>query len=108
MPESLVKVIVTSGGISCVEPNGDKHTIAWPDVTSVRIHTNDSGPWGTDVIWGFHGPSGEVSLVVPGGATGEHEMLEELSKLPGWRDDQVIAAMGCTSNREFLCWERAS
>jgi hypothetical protein len=106
IPESLFKVLLTSDHISCTEPNGNQRSIPWADVASVRIHTNDSGPWGTDVLWGFHRASGEVSLVVPGGATGEQEMLVELSKLPGWRDNEVIAAMGCTSNREFICWER--
>ena len=107
VPESLFKVAVDAREICCTEPNGRQHKVAWPDVASIRIHTNDSGPWGTDVIWGFHDSSGSMSVAVPGGATGESEMLAELSRLPGWRHEEVIAAMGCTSNREFLCWQKS-
>jgi hypothetical protein len=106
MPESQFIVVVSDDEIRVTDPDGAQHRVALRDLGSVRIRTNDSGPWGTDVIWGFHGLSGAVSAVVPGGATGEKEMIVALSKLPGWRDDAVIQAMGSTSNREFVCWER--
>lgn len=104
-PESRFVVEVTNGGVSVTGPDGARHTAAWSDIHSFRIHTNDSGPWGSDVIWGFHDAPGKPLLAVPMGATGESEMIQALSKLPGWRDDVVIAAAGSTSNRVFVCWE---
>lgn len=108
MPEALCVVRVTESEVTCEWPEGPTRAIALSDVTSIRIRTTDDGPWGTDVLWGFHGPTGEPVVIVPGGATGEQDMLRELSKLPGWNDSAVIEAMGCTSNRMFVAWERAT
>ena len=37
------------------------------------------------------------------------ELLKEMERrFPGFRDDEVIRAMGTTSNAIFVVWERAS
>lgn len=92
-------------GISVTYPDRHVEAIAWAEVSCVAIETNDSGPWGADVWWLFEGPSKRCTY--PQGATGDSETLQLLpSKFPGFSDEAVIAAMGCTSNRRFVCWER--
>ncbi len=106
LPESLCVVRVTETEVTCAYPEGATQSIALADLSSIRIRTTDDGPWEPDVFWGFHGPTGEPVVVVPGGATGEQEMIAALSKLPGWDDSAVIEAMGSTSNRLFVVWGR--
>jgi hypothetical protein len=106
MPESLHVVTVSDRGISCTYPGGDEKCISWDELHVVKIRTNDSGPWGMDVIWGFHGKGGEARLAVPGGATGEQEMLSSIQRLPGFRNGEVIKAMCCATDNSFECWRR--
>jgi hypothetical protein len=37
---------------------------------------------------------------------GAEPLLAALQQRPGFRNDAVIEAMGCTENRDFFCWER--
>ena len=57
-----------------------------------------------DVFWVLHGLN--RGCAIPQGATGEKELLERLQKLPNFDNGAVIEAMGCTSDRRFLCWEK--
>jgi hypothetical protein len=57
-----------------------------------------------DVFWLLHGTDG--GCAIPQGATGEKELLERLQALPGFDNAKVIEAMGSSSDRRFLCWQR--
>lgn len=101
--ESAVTVEIKDDLVTASYPDGSTQTIDWITLQRVEIHTNDSGPWGADVWWILFGPDGQCSY--PGGATGEAEILERLQRLPGFDNDQLIEAMGCTANRRFTCWQ---
>jgi hypothetical protein len=103
--EKQVVVHTDESGISAFFPNGDKEAITWAEVERVAIETNDSGPWGADFWWLFEGK--EKRCAYPQGATGEHEVLKNLpQRFPGFSDESVITANGCTSNSRFVCWDR--
>ena len=105
MFERAVIVKIDDSGISASYPKGDFQSITWPEVDRVMIETNDSGPWGADVWWIVNGSGKTCSY--PGGATGEQEALAEFPKrFPGFNNEQVIRAMGSTSNAQFVCWQR--
>jgi hypothetical protein len=107
MSESSVLVTADEAGIAATYPNGKRQSINWSQVQRITIETNDSGPWGADVWWLFEG-SGQ-RCAYPQGATGDVEVLKLLpERFPGFSDEQVVRAMGCTSNARFICWERAS
>jgi hypothetical protein len=75
-------------------------------VQCVAIETNDSGPWGADVWWLIEGNQSRCAY--PGGATGDIDALKAMeSRLTGFNDECVVQAMGCTSNRRFICWQRS-
>jgi hypothetical protein len=94
-------------GVSVLWPKGERRTIAWNEVDLVAIETNGSGPWGYDVWTVLEG--GDKRVDWPQGATGEDGMLAELQRrFPGFDDDAVIAAMGCTDNGRFVCWHKGS
>jgi hypothetical protein len=94
-------------GVSVDWPKGERQAMAWDAVELIMIETNDSGPWGADVWTVLEG--GGKRLLWPQGATGEEGMLAEMQRrFPGFDDDAVIAAMGCTDNARFVCWCKAS
>jgi hypothetical protein len=46
--------------------------------------------------------------VIPQAAPGASQLLERLQQLPGFNNQAVIDSMGCTDNKQFLCWERGN
>lgn len=106
-PESRYRVDVGAVDIALVHPDGRTERIAIADLAEIRILTNDTGPWATDVWWALTGASAGSGFAVPGGATGEDALLAFAQTLPGFDNDRVVAAMGSTANAEFVCWRRA-
>jgi len=104
-PEFNYKVHVTDEGISVVPPDGKEESVTWKALKAVVIETNDTGPWGADVLWLLLDEE-HVLCIIPQGADGEMELLDRLLALPGFDYEAMIKAMGSISNRMFLCWER--
>lgn len=104
-PESQYVVSLTESEVTCRRPDGSVENVAWDDLQRVEIVTTDEGPFLMDVFWVLHGT--ETGCVVPQGATGEQELLQQLQRLPGFQNAAVIEAMSCSDNRHFLCWENA-
>lgn len=101
---TATRVVFDEIGVRVTRWNGVVEQVAWDDLDSVLIETNDSGPIGTDLLWIL---AGKVSgCLVPGGAEGEHELLGRLQELPGFDNQAVIDAMGSVENARFVCWKR--
>jgi len=83
-----------------ITPTGESSQIQFHDVKGIAIETNDSGPWGADVIW--HITDGEITIHFPMGATGEKEVVDELMKLEGFDHQEMISAMGSVNNGVFI------
>ena len=105
-PERRFVVTVDPTRIACRRPDGKVEAVDWTALEAVIIETNDTGPWGADVLWLLVGRDGRSGCVIPQGATGEGELLDALQRLSGFDNDALIAAMGSTDNRQFLCWRR--
>jgi hypothetical protein len=86
--------------------DGREETIAWGDLAEVKIVTTDEGPWVDDVYWLLIDGTGTAGCAVPGSAEGHQELLRRLQELPGFDNEQVVRAMGSTTNAEFVCWRR--
>jgi len=109
MPESRYVVTFDQNAIAVADPAGETRRVAWRDITRVGVRTTDDGPFLPDVFWGIHGGATEPAVVFPGGASGESELLAELQRrLPGFRNDELIAAMQSTSNAYFVLWPAAA
>ena len=105
MPERLFVVTFDERAITVTFPRGEVMRGLWEEISRVGIRTTDEGPFLPDVFWGIHAGGEEVAVEFPGGATGEQELLAEMQRrLPGFRNDQLIAAMQRTSNAYFLLW----
>lgn len=103
-PEAAFVVSVTDEGVSCARASGLVESVTWAELQEVAIVTTDEGPFALDVLWLLVGDKG--GCVVPQGATGEDELLAKLQSLAGFDNDAVIEAMGSTTNRKFVCWEK--
>lgn len=106
VPECHYVVRVEEVRVSCTDPQGQVESVEWEDVQKVEIVTTDTGPALPDVFWVLHGSA--TGCVIPQGATGEQELLDRLFKLPKFDLKNMIAAMACTENQRFVCWERVS
>jgi hypothetical protein len=79
--------------------------LALGELAAIVIETNDSGPWGDDVIWHLLGRAEGSCLSIPQTADNFPTLLERLQALPDFDNRQVIAAMGSATLNAFLCWE---
>lgn len=104
--ESMFVVDCEGDVVSCARPDGETEKVAWGDLQRIEIITTDEGPWAPDVFWALHGSNG--GCMIPQGATGGKRLLERIQQLPGYDDNAVIQAMGCTSNNTFLVWSRST
>jgi hypothetical protein len=103
VPESKWKVEFIETIIKATDYDGIESSIEISGIHQVIIETNDSGPWGTDIWWRILSNSGVLS--VPGGASGESEMLENFQRFPNFDNEQLIKAMSSTENTEFIVWK---
>ena len=84
--------------------NGQVETVRWDDLLHVQIMTTDEGPFVDDVFWLLSAE--DHGCAVPSEAEGMAALLRRLQKLPGFDDEAVIRAMGCTGNDLFAVWSR--
>lgn len=103
-PESKWIVSIENEVIFLTDPNGNVLECAIGEIDKVVIETNNQGPFFPDVWWKII--SKEKMLLIPQGATGENELLNEMQNLPDFDNEKFIEAMSCTSNREFICWTK--
>jgi hypothetical protein len=108
-PRQQLRLRVDDTGIECTYPGGATRRAAWPQVTEVRIRTTSEGPVQEDVYWGVHTGTEKPHVVIPNSAivgSGVHEAFNQ--RLPGFDNEAVIRAMGCTDDRFFVVWRAAS
>jgi hypothetical protein len=105
-PESRFIVRLSDREVICERPDGKVERVNWADLQKVEVVTTDDGPFALDVFWVLHGTDG--GCAVPQGATGDSQLLERLQALPGFDNGAFIEAMSSTSDRRFLCWQKAA
>ena len=104
-PESRFVVRLSESEVVCERPDGKTERVSWADLQKVEVVTTGDGPFAPDVFWVLHGTDG--GCAVPQGATGDRQLLERLQTLPGFDNGSFIEAMSSTSDRRFVCWQRA-
>ena len=103
-PESRWIVSISEECVTTIDFQKLPNSIMITEIENITIFTNDEGPVGIDFWWRL---SGNGKLVfIPGGATGEREMLHRLQKLSNFNNEELIKATGSTDNAEFLIWKR--
>lgn len=78
-------------------------SLPWSDLQEVIIRNTDQGPYVEDQFWVLVGT--EITLTIENSADGTDKLLTQLQTLPNFDNLAVIAAMGYTNNKDFLCWQ---
>jgi hypothetical protein len=103
-PECLSVIKVEDSCVKITHPKAKKITLAWQDLQCVKIVTTDQGPFLADVFWILC--ESEKQYSIPQGATGEQTFIDTLQKMDGFDNEQMIEAMRCTDNHDFIVWKR--
>ncbi len=103
-PKAREQVTFDDEGVTRTRRDGLIEHVGWDELLSVDIATTNEGPWFDDVFWLLS--AGDHGCVVPSEAEGMGELLTRLQELPGFDDEAVIRAMGCTDNELFPVWSR--
>jgi hypothetical protein len=90
--------------IDLQSPDGEHMQLDMTDLRSVAIRTDRTTPMRPNYCWYLEGNN--KTMVVPTGATGETALVEQLQKLPGFDNEQVMLASSSTRDGVFLCWLR--
>ena len=104
IPESLFEVGFDAERVWCRCPGKEEQSLRWSELVGVAVRTTDEGPLSADVF--FILGTNDGTLIFPQGATGETEILRRLQEIPGFDNEALIEAMGCTDNQTFICWEK--
>ena len=100
----MANVIVDEAGVRRRLHDGSTESIQWETLDEVAVVTTSDGPMGEDVFFVLR--EGDDGCVVPQGVAVEVGLLAWLQRLPGFRNDLVIEAMGSCDERRFVCWAR--
>jgi hypothetical protein len=100
MNEKTWNIALRDGFLHVTSPGRKRAKIRMTTVIGIAIESNQSGPWGSNIIW--HVSDGKFSLHFPVGATGEPEILEAFQQLPGFDNQAVANARACTTSNEIF------
>ncbi|MCS7168590.1 MAG: hypothetical protein NZ914_13290 [Gemmatales bacterium] len=79
----------------------------WDDLQRVEIVATEQGPFLPDVLFVLYGSA--TKCIVLQGIEGDTQLLEQLRRLPGFRNEAVIEAMClCDESAVSLLGESAS
>jgi hypothetical protein len=100
-PLDLWSVKFANGEIVTYDGQGAQMTIPASDLRKVVIATDDSGPWGADVMFLLYSSELNPVALFPLEAEGRDEFIAWLKTFPGFRGDEVRKAMGSTQVARF-------
>jgi hypothetical protein len=88
-------------------PDGATESVAWSALSGVELFTTAEGPWSEDVFLALLGAESKAVCIIPQASEGFHLLVKRLVTLPGFDNQELIAAMGSTGNARFVYWRRA-
>ncbi|MBX7492001.1 hypothetical protein K3163_02120 [Qipengyuania sp. 1NDW9] len=99
-------VEIAEDHITTSDGQGEVHQLPLADLEEVVIATDDSGPWGADVVYLLYSMEKEPVGLFPIEAQGTQEFVEWLSQRDGYNDQQLRNAMRSTQIARFLIYQR--
>ena len=103
-PDTLVRASLDDKEFTLITPDGTVHNMPREAIRQIAIETTDTGPFLEDEYWAIS--DGERRLLVPQASPDFGKLLEHFKAFPQFDYEAVIRAMGCTDNREFVCWKK--
>ena len=105
-PQSPWTVAIDDGLIRTSDGQGTSRELPVAQLSSVVVATDDSGPWGDDVVFLLYADVPDPVGLFPLEAKGCQDFIGWMSGRPGYRDRELAKAMGSTSAARFLVYER--
>jgi hypothetical protein len=94
--------------IATSDGSGTTHRLNVGELRRVVVQTDDSGPWGADVLYFLFTEDSRPAGVFPIEAQGCQEFVNWLSTLRGYRDRELARAMASTDVARFVVYEAES
>jgi hypothetical protein len=94
-------VRLVKGEIVIEDDQGTRRSFPIDDLRRVIVATDDSGPWGADVVFFLFGEDANPVGAFPLEAKGRDEFVVWMSRQPGYQDEELRKAMGSTSIARF-------
>ncbi|HYG29863.1 MAG TPA: hypothetical protein VD887_06585 [Allosphingosinicella sp.] len=105
-PEARWVVALDAESIRVTDDSGETRAVAKAELCGVAIETNGSGPWGADMWWQLFAADGRLACAFPQDATGGQAAIDDLARLPGFDQDEMIRAMRSADDAVFQVWRR--
>jgi hypothetical protein len=99
-------VQVADGVIRTSDGQGTTRELPVAQLKAVVVATGDSGPWGDDFVFLLYDEAGDLAGLFPIEAEGRDAFVEWLGQQPGYSDDELRKASGCTSVARFNVYQR--
>jgi hypothetical protein len=104
-PETVEwSVTVGADRIITRDSAGEERSILLAELRSVIVATDESGPWGYDVVFLLYSEDTEPLSIFPLEAEGCQEFVGWLSSLAGYDDREMARAMAATRVARFTVW----
>jgi hypothetical protein len=100
-PLTVWSVSFSDGDIVTSDGQGAERKLAFRDLRRVVVATDDSGPWGADVVFLLYSNDPDPVAIFPLEATGRDAFVEWLSAQPGFQDRELAKAMVSTRVARF-------
>lgn len=104
-PLTKWSVRIEGGSILTSDSSETTHQLPVTALKKVIVQTDDSGPWGADVLFFLFTSGAEPAAVFPLEAQGCQEFVEWISALSGYDDRELARAMGSTNVAEFVVFQ---
>lgn len=100
-PLTLWSVSFLDGEIVTSDGQGAERTLPLCDLRRVVVATDDSGPWGADVVFLLYSNDPDPAAIFPIEAAGLDGFVKWLSAQPGYQDRELAKAMASTRIARF-------
>ena len=108
VPDDPWSVVVAGDHIVTSDGQGSTRSLPMDQLQSVVVATDDSGPWGYDVVFLMYGSADSPAGLFPLEAQGMRQFVDWLTALPGYDDRELSRAMGSTKVARFTVYTRPS
>jgi hypothetical protein len=104
-PLSQWSVSLHEGNIVTDDGQGTQRTLPVSDLRRVVVATDESGPWGADVVYLLYSDDADAAGLFPLEARGCDDFVGWMSAQAGYRGRELAKAMGSTSVARFTVFE---
>jgi hypothetical protein len=98
---------IDADGVQRVLADGSLESVRWDEITQIRIATTAGGPFSEDLFWMLFGPDRCTGVAVPGSYV-DDALMSRFQALPGFDNEQVVAAMRSMGRAQFVVWDSRS